>query len=251
MNDIGKLDTRISNLEYYTQLSLLQQQATNLTVTNAQGLNRFKNGIFVDSFNDFTQSAVSDPEYNIAIDQKQGQARPKFVLQSFRANFNSSVSSNVVQTGRAVTLAYTSNSFITQPYATKYRSSAHVASQWHGNITLFPSYNDDINYNNTASVGITIDNATPWQQFANTPFGSIWGGWQTTVNTVSTSVTTGTVNTYNVELGYQYSQSTSAQALNAAIAAYQAAGYTIGGTSLTFTGQHGGIGSNASITQVS
>jgi len=251
MNDIGKLDTRISNLEYYTQLSLLQQQATNLTVTNAQGLNRFKNGIFVDSFNDFTQSAVSDPEYNIAIDQKQGQARPKFVLQSFRANFNSSVSSNVVQTGRAVTLAYTSNSFITQPYATKYRSSAHVASQWHGNITLFPSYNDDINYNNTASVGITINNATPWQQFANTPFGSIWGGWQSTVNTVSTSVTTGTVNTYNVELGYQYTQSSSAQALNAAIAAYQAAGYTIGGTSLSFTGQHGGIGSNASITQVS
>ena len=72
MADIGKLDTRISNLEYYTQLNLLQQQASNLTVTNQNGLNRFKNGIFVDSFNDFTGSDVSNPEYNIAIDCDYG-----------------------------------------------------------------------------------------------------------------------------------------------------------------------------------
>ena len=251
MSDIGKLDTRISNLEYYTQLSLLQQQATNLTVTDSNGLNRFKNGIFVDSFNDFTLSDVSNPEYSIAIDRKKGQARPKFTTETFRFEFNSGTSSNVQKTGRSITLPYTSVAFITQPYATKYRSSAHVASHWSGTMALYPTFNNNIDQVNTASVGITIDNASPWQQFANSPFGSMWGAWQTSSNTVSTTIQTGQANTYNVELGYQYSQATSQQALNNAIAQYQSQGYVIGGTSLTFTAQHGGIGSNASITQVS
>jgi len=251
MQDIGKLDKRISNLEYYTQLSLLQQKATNMVVTDVNGLNRFKNGIFADSFDSFLLSEVSNPEYSIAIDRKEGKARPKFVTESFRFDFNSTASSNVQKTGRVITLPYTSVAFITQPFATKYRSSAHVASHWSGFVSLMPTYNNNVDTNQTASVGITIDNTTPWKEFANSPFGSIWGAWQTSVNTVSSSVTTGKQNVYNVELGYQYDNGTARQALNNAIAQYQSDGFVIGGTSLTFTGSHGGIGSNASVTQIS
>ena len=123
-----------------------------------------------------------------------------------------------------------------------------------------PNYNDNVDQNTTASVGITIDNSLPWKQFANTPFGSIWGAWQTSVNSVSTTVSSGTANVYNVELGYQGGDNFGAfgslpggarQALAQAIAQYQAQGFTIGSTGITFTGQHGGVGSNASITQVS
>ena len=42
MRDIGKLDNRISNLEYYVQLSLLQQEATNMSSTDANGVERYK-----------------------------------------------------------------------------------------------------------------------------------------------------------------------------------------------------------------
>jgi hypothetical protein len=252
MADVGKLDKRISSLEYYAQLSLLQQQATNLTVTDQNGLNRFKNGIFVDSFVDFTLSDVSNPEYNVAIDKKKGQARPKFVTERFKWEFNSSTSTNVQKTGRVITLPYTEETgFISQPYATKYRSSAHVASHWTGSVTMMPCVVDNVDQTNTASVNITVDNASPWQAFANSPFGSMWGAWQTSTNTVSSAVTQGTENTYNLELGYQGGQATSQQALNNVISQYTAQGFVIGGTSLTFTSIHGGIGSNASITQVS
>ena len=44
MRDIGQLDKRISNLEYYVQLSLLQQEATNMSATDANGVERYKNG---------------------------------------------------------------------------------------------------------------------------------------------------------------------------------------------------------------
>ena len=39
MRDIGKLETRIKNVEYYTQLSLLEQQAIN---TQIQDADRFR-----------------------------------------------------------------------------------------------------------------------------------------------------------------------------------------------------------------
>jgi hypothetical protein len=111
-----------------------------------------------------------------------------------------------------------------------------------------PTYNNSIDTNQTASAGITIDNTTPWKEFANSPFGSIWGAWQTSVNTVSSSVTTGKQNVFNLELGYQGGQGAATAALNAAISQYSAQGFVIGGTSTTFT-TNGGIG--RSMTQVS
>ena len=50
MRDIGKLENRIESLEYYTQLSLLENTAQNLQIQDADGFDRFKNGFIVDNF---------------------------------------------------------------------------------------------------------------------------------------------------------------------------------------------------------
>jgi len=251
MRDIGKLDNRISDLEYYTSLSLLEQKAKATSVTDANGLDRFKNGIFVDPFTDFKSSDVSNPEYSIALDKNLGVTRPKFVTETIKLDVTSF--NNVLKTGRYLTLFYLDSELesLKQPFATKYRSSAHVASAWNGSLILLPSYSNHIDTNNTASVGITIDNATPWQQFANSPMGSTWGSWRTTSNVSSYTVQTGTQSKLKVELGYQYVEDTAQAAIDAAIGQYQAQGYQIGGTSTTFTSEHGGIGSNSSITKIS
>ena len=250
MKDIGKLDNRISDLEYYTSLSLLEQKAKSTSVTDSNGLDRFKNGIFVDPFNDFKNSDVSNPEYSIAIDPSNSIARPKFITEVIILNFNANTSTNIQQTGRVLTLPYTSQSFLSQPYATKYRSSAHVASAWNGSMILMPAYSNHVDTNNTASISITIDNATPWKEFANSPMGSSYGSWKTTSNVTSHVVQTGTANVYNVELGYQGGPDETQAALDAAIGRYQAAGYQVGSKSITFTGSHGGEGSNSSIKQI-
>jgi len=194
MKDIGTLDQRITNIEYYTQLSLLEKKAKDLTVTDGNGLDRFKNGIFVDPFTDFILGDVTNPEYSIAIDTFKGIARPKIVREVINIKFNSSVSSNVVQTGRLITLSYAEIPFLTQPYATKYRSSALVAFSWNGQMTLIPSYDNNVDLNQTGSLNVTIDNSAPWKEFAASPFGSLWGDWRTTTTTVSNSVITGQVN---------------------------------------------------------
>ena len=53
MSDIKKLENRISSLEYYTSLTTLETTTANLFVSDADGLNRFKSGFFVDNFTGF------------------------------------------------------------------------------------------------------------------------------------------------------------------------------------------------------
>ena len=50
MRDIGRLEKRIDNVEYYTQLSLLEADAQSLQIQDANGFDRFKNGFVVDNF---------------------------------------------------------------------------------------------------------------------------------------------------------------------------------------------------------
>ena len=50
MRDIGKLEQRIENVEYYTALNLLEAEAQSLEVVDSNGLNRFKSGFLVDNF---------------------------------------------------------------------------------------------------------------------------------------------------------------------------------------------------------
>ena len=50
MRDIGNLHKRLENVEYYTQLSLLEASAENLQIQDADGFDRFKNGFIVDNF---------------------------------------------------------------------------------------------------------------------------------------------------------------------------------------------------------
>ena len=50
MRDIGKIEDRVENLERVTSLSLLELNTQTLQIQDAQGLNRFKTGFFVDDF---------------------------------------------------------------------------------------------------------------------------------------------------------------------------------------------------------
>ena len=62
MRDIGKLEKRIDNLEYYTSLSLLEQQTESLDVIDGNGDTRFKNGFIVDGFTGHIIGDVTYPD---------------------------------------------------------------------------------------------------------------------------------------------------------------------------------------------
>lgn len=194
MKDIGVLDSRIARMEYYMTLSLLEKAATDMNVPDANGLNRFKNGIFVDPFTSHINGEVSNPEYKISIDTAQGIARPYFKQDGVDLEFVSANSSGVQQTSRLLTLPYTEVVYTSQPFATKFRQAAAMQFHWSGHVQLYPTYDHYVDTVNEAAVNITMDLASPWQEFANSPFGTTWGDWRTTgVSSVTDSSTVNSV----------------------------------------------------------
>jgi hypothetical protein len=67
MVDIGKLERRIQDLEYYTALTLTELQAQKRPLPGFDGADRFKFGFFVDSFENYTYSDTSNPAYTASI----------------------------------------------------------------------------------------------------------------------------------------------------------------------------------------
>jgi hypothetical protein len=82
MRDIGKLEKRIDNLEYYTSLSLLEQETKGLSITDANGLERFKNGFIVDSFTGHNVGNVLSPDYLCSVDMQNGELRPFYNINN-------------------------------------------------------------------------------------------------------------------------------------------------------------------------
>ena len=80
MRDIGKLEKRIDNLEYYTSLSLLEQQTESLLITDSSGNDRFKNGFIVDNFSSQSVGNTSSDDYLCSIDMENSELRPFFSM---------------------------------------------------------------------------------------------------------------------------------------------------------------------------
>ena len=130
MRDIGKLERRIDNLEYYTQLSLLESQTQNMQIQDADGFDRFKNGFIVDSFTGHGIGDVGNLDYKCAMDMAMGEARPLAKtdsIQLIEADDDGTVISaadrtaaNYAKTGDLITLPYTETTLVDQPYASKF-----------------------------------------------------------------------------------------------------------------------------------
>jgi hypothetical protein len=179
MRDVGLLEKRIRRLEYYTVLNALEQQARDLTIPDENGLDRFKNGIFADPFSSHDIGKVSDFEYSIAIDKDNGIARPTYTANPVDFAFDQSLSSNVVRVGPYVMLPYDDELYIKQPFATKFRNATELEWQWNGDLDLYPEYDYFRDEQRAPNLNVELDLAAPWEEFANSPFGTVFGDWRT------------------------------------------------------------------------
>lgn len=117
MRDIGLLEQRIENLEYYTSLSILEKTATDMVIKDPNGLDRTKNGIIVDNFMTHGIGNVNNPDYYIAMDKAFGAAAP--VNEFVETKYYVGEKENVFVGKRFTTLSFTEVPAIVQPFATK------------------------------------------------------------------------------------------------------------------------------------
>ena len=160
MADIGRLEKRLEQVEYYTALSLLEQDTANLQITDANGLNRFKSGFFVDNFKKHDAHQIGHPDFSASIDAKAGYLRPghyttclDFIVGSksfigigttanptLDINFLTDIDGqNVKKTGRLLTLDYTETEYLRQPYASRVENvNPYLIVFYQGDIKLNP-----------------------------------------------------------------------------------------------------------------
>ena len=83
MSDIAGLDTRINRIEYYTALNALEQNANSLQISDAYGLNRFKNGIMVDDFSGYSAADAGIEDFNASINRRTKRMTAKQTVKNF------------------------------------------------------------------------------------------------------------------------------------------------------------------------
>lgn len=156
MRDIGILEKRIQNLEYYTTLTLLEKSALSLKIVDDNNNDRFKNGYFIDTFKDASLSAKgSDPDFRIKFDATELSIRPLFTVESLNYDFVSG-NGTVVNDGK-ITFDYTEELFFSQPRATDVRNLERGTYYFQGMITLFPSQDVWVDTTFAADEVVSID----------------------------------------------------------------------------------------------
>ena len=158
MKDISKLDKRLKNLEYYTTLSQLEQKTQNMAITDENGNDRFKNGIFVDPATDFNSADTRNLEFNIGIDESSTEYHPKFKKEIIDLKVQSST--NMISRDGVFMLSPNETNFISQDEASNYRPCTSVFYKYVGKIKMTPSYDAGYDETTVPTKDIYVDTST-------------------------------------------------------------------------------------------
>jgi len=197
MRDIGKLEDRITNLEYYTTLSLLESDTASLQILDGSGNNRFKNGFIVDNFVDHSVGSFTLSDYKCSIAANVKTLRPEFATDFANFEFDAAASLGVVKTGSLITLPYAEETYIAQLLASNTMNvNPYAVYNWIGTLSLIPSSDTwfDTRYTDPDVTYRVFNNGNLTQQ---------WNSWSvnwtgessTTQSVVDTDLSTTTTRT--------------------------------------------------------
>ena len=138
------MDRRLQDVEYYTSLSLLESDARNVKAYDDDGFDRLKNGFMVDDFTSHGTSATENIDYKCSLDFTEGNLRPQHYTTNVALQWNSSSSTNVQKAvANLITLPYTSDALIIQPYASRMENvNPFNVFTFIGRIDLTPASDD-------------------------------------------------------------------------------------------------------------
>lgn len=188
MRDIGKLENRINNLEYYTSLSLLEQETQALKITDSSGLDRMKNGFVVDNFSGNKLANSSSLDYMCAIDMENNELRPFYSMQNVNllekySNNSARAAANYQLTGDVITLPYTTTPLIQQVYASRLENiNPFAIFTFIGDVQLNPPSDDWFETNRLPDIIQQVEgNYNTILNLAQKAgaLGTVWNAWQT------------------------------------------------------------------------
>jgi hypothetical protein len=205
MRDIAGIESRINNIEYYTSLSLLEQNASALQITDSYGLNRFKNGIMVDDFSSYSVADTNNNDYLATINRRIGQMTAtqnikNFPLKSINLAYNLGTPSSTTLSNLGYNV---SSDGYTNYFSLPISSTANVTSQvfasrtvnvnpfsYHqreGVVSLTPNVDNWVDTNYAPSLLITDPDLQIFRANSQAINVLSAGDWQTVSGTSSTT----------------------------------------------------------------
>lgn len=114
MRDIGDIEQRVQNLEYFSILNLLERTALSEDfIDDTTGLSRIKTGVVVDPFKDYKIADIANEDYEAALDLKNGIVRPPVNTEFY--SFEVGTGSNYSANSSLIMPGFTVESFVQQP----------------------------------------------------------------------------------------------------------------------------------------
>lgn len=174
MRDIGALEQRISRLEYYTSLSLLEQATSNMMIPDGNGLDRFKNGILVDSFIGHNIGNVYNRYYHCSTDAKNSQLRPYFHMEN--VDLGLLLSENLQRSGDLLTLPFAEVTYTENNSFSKTRNCAsELIFNYAGDMVLDPPADNWMDTTRRPDLVVNVEGtADAWATMADA-WGTQWG----------------------------------------------------------------------------
>jgi hypothetical protein len=236
MRDIGRIEERISNIEYQTVFSLLEKQSADMSIKDANGFDRFKNGFIVDNFMNYQAADLGSNEFRAALDRKAAELRPSYTMFNTKFDLDEAVTKNARVLGTIALIDYDSVTLNGQPYASKHISvNPYSIYEKKGKMVLSPNNDSwcDVNRepNMVVSVDTGIDAINKIAQKSGV-LGTEWGAWgvmNTTISSRTTSEPWSSSSTKNWT-----SSSITGSWSNGSIGGYSV--HNIGGTTTTTVG---------------
>ena len=201
MQDIAGLENRINNIEYYASLNLLEQKTNSLQISDAYGLNRFKNGILVDDFSSFATADTPNNDFKATINRRDRvmtatQNVQNFPLKSLATAYNMNNIDSSINLGYNIstdgdinyfTLPYTTANVISQKFASRtVNVNPFSFSLKDGYISLSPNVDNWVDTNYSPALLVVDPNLQVFQA-SNNINQMTNGDWKTIPGTTYTT----------------------------------------------------------------
>jgi len=196
MRDIGQLDSRISNVEYYTALSLLEKSAKDKGVYGTDGEERFKNGFIVDGFRGHTVGNISEKYYKCSVKRGEGKLYPyhfgsnlPFDIVDESEIGTDSEFNKTCSTGRVIGFPYKETNYVNQKLGTQFISvQPYETINSSGIMELNPEVDTWVDTKTDPAIETDLFNElnTTISNLAREAgvLGTEWNSWQTNRNTL-------------------------------------------------------------------
>lgn len=187
--DLTNLERRVSNLEYYISISAAENESLMKKIVDIDGVERFKTGIFVESFSDHSKADTEHPDYHCSIDPINGILRPSFYQDNINLELDRQNSTNVHVRDNIITLNHREIKYSEQTWATRtINVNPFGVITFEPSLKLYPSSDD---WKDTETLPVKVINqdlTVPGLDQLTQFIGTQWGDWRTSWVGVDTNI---------------------------------------------------------------